>query len=456
MAPIEEGTEQERRQERRTVEAQEWPGPNSRALLEARRRHVARGVSAATPLFVDSGHGAHLTDVDGREYLDFAAGIGTLAVGHAHPKVVAAVQRQAGLFTHTCFSVAMYEPYVELARRLAALTPGSFEKKALFLNSGAEAVENAVKIARVATGRPAVVAFHNSFHGRTLLAMSLTGKVEPYRAGFGPFAPEVYLTPYPYPYRFPGSADECTDAALRALRDLFVTTVSPDRVAAVLVEPVLGEGGFVVPPPRFLPELELICRQHGILFVADEIQTGFGRTGRMFAAEHSGIVPDLVLTAKSLASGMPLSGVVGRAEVMDAPAPGGLGGTYSGNPVACAAALAVLDVFEEERLLDRAQVLGELARARLEALHDRFQLIGEVRGVGPMLGMELVRERVTREPATTETVAVLAACHRRGLIILRSGLFDNVIRLHMPLVTSDDDVRLGLDILEEALQEVAL
>jgi 4-aminobutyrate aminotransferase/(S)-3-amino-2-methylpropionate transaminase len=456
MAPIEEGTEQKRRTGElgEAGEAGEWPGPKSRALLEARRRYVARGVSSATPLFVDSGHGAHLTDVDGREYLDFAAGIGTLAVGHAHPKVVEAVQRQAARFTHSCFSVAMYEPYVELARRLAGLTPGSFEKKAVLLNSGAEAVENAVKIARAATGRAAVVAFHNSFHGRTLLAMSLTGKVEPYRAGFGPFAPEVYLTPYPYPYRFPGTTDECVDAALHAVRNLFVTTVSPECVAAVVVEPVQGEGGFVVAPPRFLRELEQVCRQHGILLVADEIQTGFGRTGRMFAAEHSGIVPDLLLTAKSLASGMPLSGVVGRAEVMDGPAPGGLGGTYAGNPVACAAALAVLDVFEEEHLLDRAQAIGDAARARLEALRDRFDLIGEVRGIGPMLGIELVRDRLTKEPATSETASVLAACHRRGLIILRSGLFDNVIRLHIPLVTSEDDLGRGLDLLEEALQEV--
>lgn len=432
----------------------EWPGPKNGALLEARREHVARGVYSATPLFVDSGRGVTIKDVDGHEYLDFAAGIGTLAVGHAHPKVVEAVQRQVAQFTHSCFSVAMYELYVELARRIAALTPGKFAKKAIFLNSGAEAVENAIKIARVSTGRPAVIAFQNSFHGRTLLTMSLTGKVEPYRSGFGPFAPEVYLTPFPYPYRFAGTADECSAAAIESVKNTFRTAVSPDKVAAIIVEPVQGEGGFVVPPAQFLPQLEAICRQHGILLIADEIQTGFGRTGRMFAVDHWGVVPDLVLTAKSLAGGMPLSGVVGRAEVMDAPAPGGLGGTYSGNPVSCAAALAVLDVFEEEGLLARAETLGRAARSRLEGMAGRHELIGELRGIGPMLAIELVRDRETKEPATTETASVLAACHRRGLIILKSGLFDNVVRLHVPLVASDEELDRGLGILEEALEEV--
>lgn len=432
----------------------EWPGQKSAALLEARRKHVARGVYSATPLFVDSGRGATLMDVDGHEYLDFAAGIGTLAVGHAHPKVVEAVQRQVARFTHSCFSVAMYEPYVELARRIAALTPGKFAKKALFLNSGAEAVENAIKIARVSTGRPAVIAFHNSFHGRTLLTMSLTGKVEPYRSGFGPFAPEVYLTPFPYPYRFAGTADECSEAAIDSVKNTFRTTVSPDKVAAIIFEPVQGEGGFVVPPAHFLPQLEAICREHGILLVADEIQTGFGRTGRMFAVDHWGVVPDLLLTAKSLAGGMPLSGVVGRAEVMDAPAAGGLGGTYSGNPASCAAALAVLDVFEEEGLLARAEVLGRAGRKRLDSMSERHELIGDVRGIGPMLAIELVRNRKTKEPGTAETASVLAACHRRGLIILKSGLYDNVVRLHFPLVTSDEELHRGLGILEEALEEV--
>lgn len=434
--------------------APDWPGRRNRELLETRQRFVARGVGSATPLFAARGSGACLEDVDGNTYLDFAGGIGTLAVGYSHPTVVRAVRQQAERFLHTCFSVAMYEPYIELARRLVALTPGSFPKKALLLNSGAEAVENAIKVARAATGRPAVVAFQNGFHGRTLLAMSLTGKLHPYRAGFGPFVPDVYLAPYPYAYRYPGDQEACVDAALEALHLLFKTQVAPERVAALVIEPVQGEGGFVVAPPRFLRALADLCRTHGILLVVDEIQTGFGRTGRMFGVEHAGVEPDLLVVAKSLAAGLPLSGVIGRAELMDAPEPGSLGGTYSGNPVACAAALAVLDVFAEERLVERARALGDLIRPRLEQLRDRAALIGEVRGLGPMLALELVRDRTTKEPATAETGAVLAACHRRGLILIRAGLYDNVVRLLPPLVVTDADVERALRILEEALVEV--
>ncbi len=429
----------------------DWPGANNRKLLEDREHYVARGVHTTVPIFVSRGSGAHLEDVDGQVYLDFAAGIGTLAVGHCHPKVVAAIKQQAERYLHTCFSVAMYRPYVDLARRLTALVPGDFEKKALFLNSGAEAVENAIKIARAATGRSAVISFSNSFHGRTLLTMSLTGKVHPYKDGFGPFAADVFQAPYPYPYRFGGSEEECVDAALDGLMALFHTTVAANRVAALLVEPVEGEGGFVVPPSRFLRELPGICDENGILLIADEIQTGFGRTGRMFAVEHSGIAPDLLLVAKSMAGGMPISGVIGRAEVMDAPAPGSLGGTYSGNPVACAAALAVLDVFEEEQLVARADALGVVVRQRLEQMRDRFSRIGEVRGLGPMLALELVTDRATKEPAPELTMSALRECHRRGLIILKCGLYDNVVRLHIPLIASDQDVDRGLDILEEGL-----
>jgi 4-aminobutyrate aminotransferase/(S)-3-amino-2-methylpropionate transaminase len=432
-----------------------WPGSRNKTLLEARQRYVAQGVYSATPLFATRGNGAYLEDVDGNTYLDFAAGIGTLAVGHSHPKVVRAVQEQAEQFFHTAFSVVMYEVYVELARRLTDLSPGTFPKKALFLNSGAEAVENAIKVARVATGRSAVMAFQNGFHGRTLLTMSMTGKVHPYRDGFGPFAPEVYLAPFPYAYRYPGNEDACVDAALGALSLLFKTQLPPQRIAALVVEPVQGEGGFVVAPPRFLRTLEAICHQHGILLVADEIQTGFGRTGKMFAVEHAGIAPDLVVISKALAGGLPLSGVIGRADVMDAVPSGGLGGTYGGNPVACAAALAVLDVFEEERLIERAQHLGDLVRPRLERLRERFPLVGDVRGLGPMLALELVRDRNTKEAAPKETGLILDACHRRGLIIIRAGLYDNVIRIHLPLVISDEDVERGLQILEEALSEVS-
>jgi 4-aminobutyrate aminotransferase/(S)-3-amino-2-methylpropionate transaminase len=391
--------------------------------------------------------------VDGNVYLDFAAGIGTLAVGHSHPKVVAAAKAQIDNFLHTCFSVAMYSPYVDLAHRLTDLVPGPSPKKALFLNSGAEAVENAIKIARTVTGRSAVVAFQNSFHGRTLLTMSLTGKLHPYRDGFGPFAPEVFLTPYPYPYRYPGSEDACVEDALAKLSDLFRTQVSPERVAALIVEPVQGEGGFVVAPPRFLRELRKICDEHQILLVADEIQTGYGRTGKMFAIEHYGIIPDLLLVGKSIAGGLPLSGVIGRADVMDAPLPGSLGGTYSGNPVACAAALAVLDTFEEDKLLERAMAIAQLVRPRLEKMQERFSSVGEVRGLGPMLALELVKDRETRQPAPELTLQVLQASHRRGLIVLKSGLYDNVIRLHIPFVATDEDVNQGLDILEQALEE---
>ncbi len=431
----------------------DWPGPANREQLERRKRYVARGVSSTVPIFATRGQGTRLEDVDGNVYLDFAIGIGTLAVGHCHPKVVAAVKAQVDNFLHTCFSVAMYRPYVDLARRLTDLVPGSSPKKALFLNSGAEAVENAVKIARVATGRSAVVAFQNSFHGRTLLTMSLTGKIHPYRDGFGPFAPEIFLTPYPYPYRYPGSEDACAEDALAGLSHLFRTQVSPERVAALIVEPVQGEGGFVVAPPRFLHELRKICDEHQILLVADEIQTGYGRTGKMFAVEHYGIAPDLLLVGKSIGAGLPLSGVIGRADVMDAPVPGSLGGTYSGNPVACAAALAVLDVFEEDKLLERAMAIAQVARPRLEKMQGRFASIGEVRGLGPMLALELVKDRRTKEPAPELTTQALRACHRRGLIVLKSGLYENVVRLHIPFVATDEDVNQGLDILEQALEE---
>ncbi|OLB55608.1 MAG: hypothetical protein AUI01_07785 [Ktedonobacter sp. 13_2_20CM_2_56_8] len=394
----------------------DWPGPANREQLERRKRYVARGVSSTVPIFATRGQGTRLEDVDGNVYLDFAIGIGTLAVGHCHPKVVAAVKAQVDNFLHTCFSVAMYRPYVDLARRLTDLVPGSSPKKALFLNSGAEAVENAVKIARVATGRSAVVAFQNSFHGRTLLTMSLTGKIHPYRDGFGPFAPEIFLTPYPYPYRYPGSEDACAEDALAGLSHLFRTQVSPERVAALIVEPVQGEGGFVVAPPRFLHELRKICDEHQILLVADEIQTGYGRTGKMFAVEHYGIAPDLLLVGKSIGAGLPLS-------------------------------------FEENKLLERAMAIAQVARPRLEKMQGRFASIGEVRGLGPMLALELVKDRRTKEPAPELTTQVLRACHRRGLIVLKSGLYENVVRLHIPFVATDEDVNQGLDILEQALEE---
>lgn len=435
------------------------PGPRARSIQERRERWVPRGVSTYHAIYPVRGDGAELEDADGNRYLDFAGGIGAMNVGHSHPLIVRAIQRQAELFTHTCAHVAMPESYVELAQRLAASAPGSSPKKTLLINSGAEAVENAIKIARASTGRPAIIAFDNGFHGRTLMALTLTGRVRPYSVGFGPFAGDVYHVPYPYCYRCPagvgrGLSETCCDTSLAALERLLETQVAAEQVAAVLVEPVQGEGGFVVPPPTFLPALRAFCARHGMLLIADEVQTGFGRTGKMWACEHAGIEPDLLVTAKSLAAGLPLAAVIGRADVMDAPAPGGLGGTYGGNPIACAAALAVLEIFEREGLVARAQVLGDAALARMRAWHERIPLVGEARGLGAMVAIELVRDRATRQPATSEAAAVVAACREQGLLLIKAGLYDNVIRLLMPLVTTDEQLREGLDILERALEAV--
>jgi 4-aminobutyrate aminotransferase/(S)-3-amino-2-methylpropionate transaminase len=443
---------------RRATADRREPGLASQALQTERERYLPRGVYTYHPVFPASGSGARLVDVDGNTYLDFAGGIGTMNVGHSHPAVVAAIRQQAGDYTHTCAHVATPPPYVQLARRLTEITPGAYAKKTLLVNSGAEAVENAVKIARAATGRTAIIAFENSFHGRTNLALSLTGKIRPYRAGFGPFALDVHTLPYPYCYRCAhnGATDApCCREWETALERAFLTRVAPEQVAAVIVEPVQGEGGFVVPPPDFLPALRELCTRHGILLIADEIQTGFGRTGRMFACEHSGVEPDLMLLAKSLAGGLPLAAVVGRAEIMDAPQPGGLGGTYGGNPVACAAALAVLDVFEREDLVARAGVLGAAAMERMRGWRERFPLIGDVRGLGAMVAMELVRDRATRTPAAGEAARILVEARARGLILIKAGLYDNGIRLLMPLVTSDEELAEGLDALEGALAAVS-
>ena len=396
--------------------------------------------------------GARLWDADGHVYLDLSGGVGCLNVGHSHPKVIAAITEQAQRFTHTDFTVAPYEAYVAVAERLVALAPGAGPKRAALFNSGAEAVENAVKVARAATGRPALIAFEGAFHGRTYLALSLTSRVDPYKRRLGPFMPEVYRAPYPDPYRTP-SADP-TAYVMDHLERMLVAQVAPDAVAAVIVEPVLGEGGFVVPPPDFLPALRALCDRHGILLIVDEIQTGFGRTGRMFAVEHSGVAPDLLVVGKSLAAGMPLSAVVGRADVFDQVPPGTLGGTYVGNPVACAAALAVLEVIEEERLVERARLLGAVLEARLAAWAARYPLVGEARGLGAMRAVELVRDRATRTPAPEATAAVLRQALAGGVLALRAGLYGNVIRFLMPLVIAEEDLQRALDILEEALIRV--
>lgn len=433
------------------------PGPRASDIQQERERWVPRGVSTYHAIYPVRAEGAELEDADGNRYLDFAGGIGAMNVGHSHPAVVQAIQQQAQRYTHTCAHVAMPELYVRLARRLAETVPGTAAKKTLLVNSGAEAVENAVKIARAATGRPAVIAFENGFHGRTLLALTLTGRVRPYTTGFGPFAAEVYHVPYPYCYRCPAGVGPSAEGAccgrpMAQLTRALETRVAAEQVAAVLVEPVQGEGGFVVPPAGFLPEIAQFCQSRGILLIADEVQTGFGRTGRMWACEHAGIEPDLLITAKSLAAGLPLAAVIGRTEIMDAPAPGGLGGTYGGNPVACAAALAVLDVFESEGLVARADLLGTAALRRMRSWRQRIPLVGDVRGLGAMVAVELVRDRTTREPATAEAGAVVAACRSEGLLLIKAGLYDNVIRLLMPLVTTDEQLTAGLDILERALE----
>jgi 4-aminobutyrate aminotransferase/(S)-3-amino-2-methylpropionate transaminase len=423
----------------------------SETLRDERQRYVPRGVFTYHPIFPATGSGATITDTDGNTYLDFAGGIGTMNVGHSHPAVIAATQAQLERYTHTCAHVLTPPLYIELARRLTEITPGDFAKKTLLVNSGAEAVENAIKIARAATGRTAVIAFENSFHGRTNLALALTGKVRPYRANFGPFAPDIHLVPYADPYH--AGADGGDWRA--TLERFFSTRVAADQVAAMIVEPVQGEGGFIVPPADFLPTLRALCSQHGIVLIIDEVQTGFGRTGRLFAVEHSGIEFDLLLTAKSLAAGLPLAAVVGRAELMDAPLPGGLGGTYGGNPVACAAALAVIEVFEREGLVARAQRLGAMALERMRAWEGRFALIGDVRGLGAMVAMELVRDRERRTPAAAEAAALLTEARHRGLILIKAGLYDNVIRLLMPLVTTDEEMARGLDIIEASLAAVS-
>jgi 4-aminobutyrate aminotransferase / (S)-3-amino-2-methylpropionate transaminase / 5-aminovalerate transaminase len=429
------------------------PGPRSQELFARREAAVPRGPYNATPIFVKEGKGALLVDVDGNRLLDFAGGIGCLNVGHANDAVVKAATEQLQRLTHGCIHVTPYESYVRLAERLNALAPGSFAKKTLFANSGAEAVENAVKIARAATGRPAVLAFEDGFHGRTLLAMSLTSKVHPYKAGFGPFAPEIYRAPYAYCYRCSYHLEHpaCGVACVDALEDYFKRYVEADQVAAVIVEPVLGEGGFVVPPGEFLPRLRELTARHGILLIADEVQTGFGRTGRQWAVEHSGVAPDILISAKSLAGGLPLSAVTGRAEVMDAPGVGGLGGTFGGNPVALAAALAVLDQLQDGALFARADAIGRAFAERATSWKERFPLIGDVRGLGAMWALELVEDRASRAPAKDATTAVARGCYERGLVTITAGTYGNVIRSLMPLVISDAELQEGLDVMEAAL-----
>ena len=420
-------------------------------LAELYKRYVAPGFTCAQQAYIESGKGAILKDVSGREYIDFSGGIGVMNVGHSNPKVVAAIKNQAEKLTHTCFMVLPYEPLVRLAERLCEVVQVEGPKKAFFVNSGAEAVENVIKIARYHTKKPGIIAFDNAYHGRTLLTMSLTSKVRPYKFGFGPFAPEIYHMPYAYCYRcsFGLKYPSCNLYCAEHLNHFFINQSAAENIAALIAEPIQGEGGFMTPPAEYFPRLLEICRENGILFIADEIQTGMGRTGRMFAMEHWNVQADLVTVAKSLAAGMPLSAVVGKAEIMDSAHASGLGGTYSGNPVACSAALAVLDVYEEEDLVNRAAALGGKLRRHFDALQKEFEIIGDVRGKGPMLALELVRKRETKEPAADETKAIVNYCFEKGLILLSCGTYGNVIRTLMPLVITDEQLDRGISIMRD-------
>src|ERR1700684_367967 len=435
----------------------EIPGPKSRELMRRREHAVPRGVSHATPICTARAEGAVLEDVDGNRFLDFAGGIGVVNAGHRAPRVVAALRKQVDEFIHTCFSVAPYEKYIALAEKLNALVPGDFAKKTLLVNSGAEAIENSIKIARAYTRRPAIICFEDAFHGRTLLAMSLTSKTHPYKAGFEPFATEIYRIPYAYCYRcsYGLQYPSCGVFCAHHLEDTFKRVVASETVAAVVVEPVLGEGGFVAPPKEFFSIIQEICKRHKILLIADEVQTGFGRTGAMFACERYGITPDILVSAKSIADGLPLAAVTGRAEIMDAPGVGGLGGTYGGNPLACAAALAVIETLERDNLPARAEQIGGRFDARARAWKKRWPLIGDVRGLGAMRALELVRPGATREPAKEETDKVLRHCLEHGLILVSAGSYGNVIRLLMPLVITDQEFDEGLQVMEDALMSVA-
>jgi 4-aminobutyrate aminotransferase / (S)-3-amino-2-methylpropionate transaminase / 5-aminovalerate transaminase len=422
------------------------PGPKSQAILERKERVVADPLSIYMPVVIAEGRGSTITDVDGNTFIDFTGGVGCLNVGHSHPRVVEAAQQQLERFSHTDFTIVPYEVYVALAERLTELTPVRKPAKAAFFNAGTEAVENAVKFARSFTRRPAVIAFEGAFHGRTLLSMTMTSKTHPYKAGLGPFAPEVYRVPYANDYRGPSTED-----ALAALERTFTTQVAAEQVACIVIEPVQGEGGFVVAPKDFLRGIRRVCDEHGIVMVVDEVQTGFGRTGKFFATEHYGIEPDLIVVAKSIAAGLPLSGVVGAADVMDAPDDSAIGGTYVGNPVAQAAALAVLDVFEEEGLCDRASAIGETMRQRMLAWQERFPAIGDVRGLGAMLAIELVEDRETKKPAPELASRVAEAAAERGLLLLKSGIYSNCIRVLAPLVLTDAELEEALGVWEDAL-----
>jgi len=432
------------------------PGPRSLELTARRRASVPAGVGATMPIFAERAQGGIVVDVDGNSFIDLGAGIAVLNVGSSAPAVVEAVTEQVQRFTHTCFQVTGFEAYVLLAERLNALAPGTAEKRSFFVNSGAEAIENAVKIARSFTGRQAVVAFDHAFHGRTLLTMSLTAKSMPYKSGFGPFAPEIYRMPFSYPYRCVAGAtpelcgEACADLAIASMDK----QIGANHIACLLVEPVQGEGGVIIPANGFLPRLAEYCKEHGIVFIADEVQAGMARTGKLFSSEHFGIVPDLITTAKGLGGGLPIGGVTGRADIMDAIHPGGLGTTFGGNPVSCAAALGALSEIESRNLVDRARQIGEVFKTRLGNMAEEAPAVGDVRIIGAMAALEFVSDKRTKEPDMGATSRVLQACHSEGVILLKAGTYDNVVRIVPPLVISDDLLNDGLSVVEKAVRSL--
>jgi len=443
------------KEKKRTIKT-EIPGSLSLRWEEERRENIPRAIKSQAPFYIQEGKGALLKDLDGNVFLDFSSGIGVNNLGHCHQEVVEAVQEQSQKYLHTCSVVVMYPSYVKLAAKLNQLAPGENPKKTFFLNSGAEAVENAVKIARRYTGKPGLASLEHSFHGRTLLTMSLTSKVKPFKFGFGPFAPEIYHLPAPYCYRchfgleYPG----CSLACAEYLENFFLMECPAESLAAVVLEPVLGEGGFIVPPLEYFTKIRELCDRYGVLIIMDEIQTGFGRTGKLFASEHSGIEPDLIAVAKSMGGGLPVSGVIGKAEIMDAPGPGELGSTFGGNPVTCQSALKVLEVLDKEGLPDRAQFIGRTVKNRLEEMKEKYSLIGDIRGLGAMVALELVKDRDTREPASEATAAIIQECYQKGLVVLKAGAFNHIIRMLIPLVITEEQLQEGLDILESAVEKV--
>jgi 4-aminobutyrate aminotransferase/(S)-3-amino-2-methylpropionate transaminase len=421
-------------------------------LQDKRKKYVPKGVSNGNLNIAHSASGATIIDIEQNEYIDFAGAIGTLNVGHSHEKVTKAVKDQVDKFLHPGFNVMMYEGYITLAEKLCEITPGDFEKQAIFFNSGAEAVENAIKVSRRYTGRQAVVSFVRGYHGRTNLTMGMTSKVKPYKLGFGPFAPEIYQAPYPYVYRKPNemSEESYIDHVIEEFKDFFIATVAPETVACVVMEPIQGEGGFVIPPKRFVQVVSEFCKEHGIVFVADEIQTGFCRTGKLFAIEHFDVVPDLMTVSKSLAAGLPLSGIVGRADILNVCDPGELGGTYAGNPVACAAALAVIDIVEEENLSFKAEILGQKIEAKLNELYEKHEYVGEIRRLGAMVAVEIVENRESKQPNKAKTSEIVKLANENGLLLLSAGLKGNIIRFLAPLVITDEELSKGLAILEKS------